>query len=123
MPRQARPNRDTARSHTPGVPRAIDRAAASSGVPAVLPGPWNFLNGLASLTVCAARSGPARPAKCRAQLLPAYERPATVRQRLTAAGDRAPMRASFGIEGLVDWMLSSGLATRHVSGRAIAAPC
>jgi len=36
VPRQARPSRDPARSHTPDAPRAEDSAGASSDVPAVL---------------------------------------------------------------------------------------
>jgi len=48
VPRHSRPSRHTARSHTPDVPRAIDRAAACSEVPAVLPRRWMFFNGLAS---------------------------------------------------------------------------
>jgi hypothetical protein len=66
VPRQTRPSRDTARSHTPPAPRAINNAAVSSDDPAVRPGPSTFLNGrLASATSMrlrpateAANSGP-----------------------------------------------------------------
>jgi hypothetical protein len=44
VPRQTKPSRDTARSHTPDAPRAIDRAAASSDVLALPRNPWPFLN-------------------------------------------------------------------------------
>ncbi len=59
MPRQTRPSRDTARSHTPDAPRAMDSAAASSDVPAVLPGPWMFFNGRLVSADQYARSDPA----------------------------------------------------------------
>jgi hypothetical protein len=45
VPRQTRPSRDTARSHTPDAPRAINGAAVSGDDPAVRPGPSTFLNG------------------------------------------------------------------------------
>jgi hypothetical protein len=57
VPRQTRPSRDTARSHTPDAPRARNSAAASSNVPAARPGRWDFLNGLASLTSMRGRRG------------------------------------------------------------------
>ncbi len=59
MPRQTRPSRDTARSHTPDAPRAMDSAAASSDVPAVLPRPWMFFNGRLVSADQYARSDPA----------------------------------------------------------------
>ena len=63
MPRQTRPSRDTARSQTPDAPRAIECAAASSDVPAVLPRPWMFFNG--RLASANSMRGPIRPAKSR----------------------------------------------------------
>ena len=67
MPRHSRPSRDTARSHTPDAPRAIDSAAACSEVPAVLPRPGMFFNGLASARQYA-RARP--PAQCRPSATP-----------------------------------------------------
>ena len=57
MPRHTKPSRDTARSHTPDAPRAIDAPAASSDVPAVLPRPWMFFNGRLAPAHQYARSG------------------------------------------------------------------
>ena len=59
MPRHTRPNRDTARSHAPDVPRAIAAPAASSLVPAALPRPWMFFNRRLAPAHQYARSGQA----------------------------------------------------------------
>ena len=59
MARQTRPSRDTARSHTPDAPRAIDAAAASSHVPAALPRPWMLFNGRLASAQQYARPGQA----------------------------------------------------------------
>ena len=59
MPRHTKPSRDTARSHTPDAPRAIDAPAASSLLPATLPRPWMFFNRRLAPAHQYARSGQA----------------------------------------------------------------
>ena len=96
----SRPSRDTARSHTPDAPRAIERAAACSEVPAVLPGPRIFFNGLASARQYARPQPPAqcRPARCRRPLTSAPPGRPGIPGDPPSSRER-PARRPYGVQG------------------------